>query len=374
MTAPRGTVEAAGVLNRRNTPALDGLCAIAIAVVLLAHVAVAFGATIDRIVQWYTHWGALGVRVLLVISGYVVTTALIEERSRTGSVDLKRFYLRTTRRSAPPFYFYLAVIAALAVAGLIPQSLAGVVSAATFTSNYARDAGWYADHAWLLAVEVQFYVVWPAVVRAFGARARWAAWAIVLLCPLFRWWTLTRMNGAYGFDHRFETTADLVAVGCLLSIYERPLRDHTRSFPVPPTVVVVVLAGVTVLLTGLGDHPRLDLLFGRAAIASAVAGMIFTMTHAPHSAAAVVLGWAPLAWFGRISYSLYLWQQLAFGPTGRSDALGMFVRSVIAFALALASYRLIEHPMAARREGLGASVRAMMRRVRGRRPDEVQGA
>lgn len=331
-----------GGRERGHAGSLDSVCALAITCVLLPHLASAFGPTARRIADHYTYFGALGVQVFLVISGYLVTKRLFGERGRGGSIDLGRFYGRVARRIVPPFYSYLGVIALLAIFGLIRQPLAGIASAATFTSNYAPNTGWYPAHAWLLAVGVQFIVWWPVLVALAGVRARWAAWALVLVCPLFRWWTLVRLNGAYGFDHRFETTADFMAIGCLAATHAEAFRARVRDVSVHPLVVVGLLLFVTVFLTAQKGHPRFDLLVGRTMTAFAIAGLVLAAAHAAETSTPSVLGWAPLRWLGRISYSLYLWQQLPFVPTGRWDALGVGVRFAIAFALAFASYYLIE--------------------------------
>lgn len=345
---------------------MDGLRAISICLVIVSHAAMALGADTSRVVHRYVDWGALGVRVFFVISGYLITRLLLEERDRSGSINLGRFYFRRTLRIFPPFYLYLAVVVAFAAAGLISQSLAGVAAAATYTANYAHDAGWYVGHSWSLAVEEQFYLLWPAAVVFLGVRARWAAWAVVFACPVLRWWTYTQSHGSYGFDHHFETTADFLAVGCLLASYEGEAKRRLSELRLPPSLVLLTLAAVVLCASTLGGHPRIDLVVGRTTMAFAITGLVLTGVHAPHAAVARALNWAPLMWVGRISYSLYLWQQLAFGPVDHPDGGGVLMRLVAAFVLALASYHLIEQPIARRRNQVESTLRALISRARNR--------
>ena len=126
--------------------------------------------------------------------------------------------MRRTLRIFPAFYvFVLALIALNALDGL--RSIRATRShALTYTSNYAADRSWYIGHTWSLAVEEQFYLLWPAILLLAGRRGFAIALGFIVLAPVIRLalWQLNPTE-ASGVGYRFETIADSLAIGCLLA-------------------------------------------------------------------------------------------------------------------------------------------------------------
>src|SRR4051812_33176028 len=139
-------------------PSLDGLRALSISLVLLAHFSYSAGFPIHHspVLDLYAHYG---VRIFLVISGFLITSLLLREKERTGTIDLKQFYLRRAYRLLPAAYLYLVVITILFHESLTFKYL---VAAYMYLTSYALHSPWVLMHLWSLSVEEQFYLLWPA--------------------------------------------------------------------------------------------------------------------------------------------------------------------------------------------------------------------
>src|SRR5712692_9378521 len=193
----------------RNIPSLDGLRAISIAFVVLGHLTGTrhFPSSLDA-----AHvFAGPGVRVFFVISGLLTTTLLLKELDQTGRISITGFYLRRAFRIFPAFYTYLAAVALFGLAR--PGEL---VRAATYTINYVEGRSWIVAHIWSLAVEEQFYILWPLTVVALVRRSLLVAGAVVVLSPFIR---LAQYDffPAYrtGIGAQFHTVCDAIACGCL---------------------------------------------------------------------------------------------------------------------------------------------------------------
>ncbi len=152
-------------------PSLDGLRAISILVVLFGHLAFACHFQ-NWITATYAHYG---VRVFFVISGYLITTLLLQEESRFGSISLSRFYLRRTFRIFPVAYLYL-----LAMIPFVTLAAWKWAMVWLYGTTYIRDLPWNLSHLWSLSVEEQFYLVWPLAIVASRTHAKKFAWLAIL--------------------------------------------------------------------------------------------------------------------------------------------------------------------------------------------------
>jgi peptidoglycan/LPS O-acetylase OafA/YrhL len=209
----------------KHRPELDGLRGIAILVVLAAHTGVP---------GFADGGGGAGVTLFFVLSGFLITSLLLAEKSRYGRVDLRAFYVRRALRLFPALAAALIVVALLAVTGLMPQDarvgvdyrivLAGVVC---YVANWVWVAGQpigMLSHTWSLAVEEQFYILWPALLL-LGLRLgrRWFAMIVLLLIFAdIPYRLILDLNG--GFAHVFvgtDTRGDALLFGCVLALLER---------------------------------------------------------------------------------------------------------------------------------------------------------
>ncbi len=328
----------------KRIPSLDGLRAVSISLVLFDHLAGDAGFPIPP-GRFVGPLGTLGVRVFFVISGFLITSLLLGEESRTGSISLRHFYLRRTLRISPPFYVYAGIITAFAALGWLTLRPFDVLAAFTYTTNFHQDRGWYLGHAWSLAVEEQFYLLWPFVFRFFrSTRASRVALGVMIVCPLLR---LGLMIAAPtfrpGIGETFPTVADTIATGCLLAC----LRSQIDASP----RFLAFLSGKTfwfvpalALAAAFEWSAKLDCLVGQTVANVGIALLIARMVRFPSTLSGRFLNARPVIFVGVLSYSLYLWQQPFLNRHG-THALSHFpLNLVLAFSAALASYALIERP------------------------------
>jgi peptidoglycan/LPS O-acetylase OafA/YrhL len=339
-------------------PSLDGLRAISIALVLVAHLAGTRNFPVSAAAGNFWGLGEFGVRVFFVISGFLITGLLMQELASEGHIRLGRFYLRRTLRIFPPYYTLLVALGIAWAVGAVALAPNDLAHGATYTSNYYLGRSWFLGHTWSLSVEEQFYLLWPAALLLAGLRrGLLIAAAVVLLSPFIRVaeWELFRSAGA-GVGMRFETVADSIATGCLLAgaraylqatpLYQRVLRS--------PWFVVVPLLAIAGNLTH--DHPLVLFGLGMSVANIAIALTIdWCVTHYDGRVGRV-LNAAPLVFIGWISYSLYLWQQPFLNRASTSMVAAFPLNIVCAVALAVASYYIVERPALRLRKSIERAV------------------
>jgi peptidoglycan/LPS O-acetylase OafA/YrhL len=308
-----------------------------------------------------TWWpaGELGVRVFFVISGYLITTLLLGEVDRYGDISLGRFYLRRTFRIFPAYYAYLIAIMVCAAAGWVALAPGDAWHAFTYTTNYHPDIhgnrSWWMGHTWSLAVEEQFYLLWPAVLVIFGVkRGLHAAAAFVLLGPVIRladFYLMKSPEWRAMEGESFWTIGDSIAIGCVLAMMRPRLaaqatwmrfQQSPLFWSVPVIGVLAYYASERYALPGLA--------VGQTVTIVCVAACIDWAIRFPDGKVGAVLNWRPLVFIGTLSYSLYLWQQPFLNRRFDADYTAFPQNIILAVAVALASYYLIEKPFLSARE------------------------
>ncbi len=344
----------------RRLGALDGLRALAVAAVVTYHLD-------DRILPG----GFLGVDVFFVLSGYLITSLLVAEHRRSGGIGLRDFWKRRARRLWAAAWVVLSLVAVAGlwdVWGADRQALlpGEIFAAVAHIENYwVLGHGGYLQqfaapspvrHFWSLAVEEQFYLVWPlvmigglaAVVR-FGRSAMWTL-LVVLGTASFTVGLVVSPERAYLGT---ATRAIALVVGALLAWWwsATPLAAP-RNASLRRVVAVWASVGALVLVVGaftLHPHDELMARGGFLTIAVASAGVV-GLSVIP-GRAATVLGIAPLVWIGRRSYGIYLlhWPLIvAMGP-GRPTWLVALVVVPTTLLGAAALHQLVEVPLLDRR-------------------------
>jgi len=328
----------------QRIPSLDGLRAVSIVLVLYGHTAGTLGFPIA-----IDHFGLAlaGVRTFFIISGFLITKLLLKEIASKGTISLGGFYRRRVLRIFPAFYTYLLITVALVMAGLLVVPARNLVYAATYTINYVIDRGWPVGHLWSLAVEEQFYALWPLTLFLLGPKRAFSlAGSALLLVPVVRvaqffLWPSHRL----GITEEFHTIADCIATGCLLAGCQDWLwqRASYRRFL---TSWTFWLAPCAIALTIIfGHHPMVRWLILIPIFNLGIALCIDRWTRFPDADAfAVFLNWKPVAFVGVLSYSLYLWQQ-PFLDRYASHIWNRFpINIALAIVVASASYYFIEKP------------------------------
>jgi len=340
---------------------LDGLRGVAVSAVFLFHAGVLDG-------------GFLGVDVFFVISGFLITALAIGEVERTGRLRLGAFWARRARRLLPAMFALCG--AAVLHAALLPQSPnrlgREVISTLAYLANWARLEGGYEyfaaysepsllEHTWSLAVEEQFYVVWPLVVVGAAwcaARAGWSLRVVIgitavgagIASVVMSWWLLSgpspSLNRLYlGTDTRAVGLAVGCVLGCVLG------RGHvTAKRRVGSTETVGALAGLALLAAlMLSADGSEEWLYRYGFGMSALASVAVVAAVSGDGSLGRLFGISPLARLGRVSYGVYLWHwpvivvldTEATGLSGLSiGALWILVTAL----LTIASWVLIERP------------------------------
>jgi peptidoglycan/LPS O-acetylase OafA/YrhL len=321
-------------------PTLDGLRAVAILLVIFSH-------TIElRDYPTLVTLGHVGVQIFFALSGYLITSRLVQEFKATGQISLRNFYIRRVFRILPPAFFYLATVSVLASLGIVVCSWQAIRSAIFLYTNYVDlgDAGWRAGHFWSLSVEEHFYLFWPALLIVFGVRKGWrTAAALAIAVSAWRifddhYHILARLfhNPFLVWnDNHTDAIADVLLWGCCLAYLVRPpLRELWG--PLRSTVVAVAAAGSMVaIIFWHVEHMKIPMNL----LPTVLLGAIIATPNAP---VGKFLELAVVRFIGRLSYSLYIWQQLFLGGPGPRLRLPFALLAIC--GCSLFSYYLIEQP------------------------------
>lgn len=334
-------------------PELDGLRALAVSAVVIAHAQF----------RSFVHAGAVGVGVFFVLSGFLITALLLEERRETGRVSLRAFWRRRAARLLPALLVVVTVF--LLLPGVPNVSRAGALAIFGYVGNWARAAGTDLEplaHTWSLAVEEQFYIVWPLAFLGL-ARLRTAAMAMVIVAlavvsaaaRVLMW----DPAGGYSMQNQrvylgTDTNAFLMLAGALLAV------ALTAGWRVRVSRPMAIGAGVG-LVAVAGGLPAAfpqewwarrmwELQFGWsiAPVFVAVLGVAVIAYLATNGVP--WLRWGPLVTLGRLSYGVYLWHWPVFKAwEARFGVMrGEIGQTAILFGVtwlfAWASWRWVEQP------------------------------
>ncbi|HEY4280976.1 MAG TPA: acyltransferase family protein [Conexibacter sp.] len=360
-------------------PGLDGIRALAVAAVVLYHGRVSV-----------TPGGFLGVDIFFVLSGFLITSLLLSEHARTGSIDLIRFWLARVRRLLPAALLVI-VVSLLAVAILSSADLPPLRSDALWSALYVNnwhqifaDRSYFSafgrpsllQHYWSLALEEQFYLLWPPLLL-IGLRylTRAKAQLLVLLAAVVSFGLMLVLYDPHVDPTRVyygtDTRALPLLVGVLLAfVWPAMSESHKVRESARLGLDAIGVAGLAIVLFGIVSWNDFDPFVYRGGflIVALGAGLLIASVSNPASDLSRVFAWAPLVWIGRRSYGIYLWHWPVMAMT-RPDldvraSTWVLVPLQIALTLVLAalSYRYVEMPV--RRGDLQARVREWVRRDR----------
>ena len=346
-------------------PGLDGLRALAVIAVVIFHLA-----------PGLLPGGFIGVEVFFVISGYIITRALLAEHDRSGRIALARFWLRRARRLLPALFLLLAAVAGYCslfsrsdLAGLRGDILAAltyvtnwdlILTGATYFDSWERPS--LLRHLWSLAVEEQFYLLWPLIIAAalaaLGRRLSLSLITAAVTASAFAMAMLHEPGGSvtrvyYGTD----TRASGLLIGAALAFVWSAGPVAVGARQLAPTLLGVggsaALVGFA-LLSGGSSEFLYEGGFTLAALATAALIVAATCERSPFARR---LGTPLLCWVGIRSYGIYLWHWPVImltrpGVDVPVDGTALAaLRLALTLILAEGSYRWVEAPF--RRHGFG---------------------
>ena len=349
----------------QHIPAIDGLRAVAVAAVVFYHLGFA-----------WIPGGFLGVDLFFVISGYVITRLLLDSIERSGGLDLRGFYKARARRLLPPMIFMIVVTAfyiSIWAQDSVKRFLTDVPFAISGTINWwlvANEQDYFEaigrppllQHTWSLAVESQFYLIWPVilllVLKRFGKKViPFAALLIALISASLLFYVSLQLDASSDVSHVYfgtDTHSVGLFLGSALAVSWIPqnfkVEVSARAQNFIDFIGVFGFIGIlaTFLLIDESSPTAYKIAFPLAAIFGVA--IITSIVH-PASRFAPILQNRVLLWIGERSYAIYLWHWVVFQISRPSvDLVGedwalIAVRILIVLALADISLKLVELPI-----------------------------
>lgn len=299
--------------------------------------------------HWLRATGYRGVQLFFALSGFLICTRLLREEKMFGSISLRSFYTRRVFRIQPAALTYLAVLSLLMLIGTVPRAWAAVAGAALMIRNVfpVRELNWDTAHYWSLAVEEHFYLLLPGFLVLCKRHRLRIMSALVVAFEVWRIYVLhtpALRDPAADTYMRTDMVLGGLLLGCVFAI--ALMRHELSAFASTYLTPWLALFYTGIVFTRLAlHHSNLD-----HALEITVYPLLIVATALhPESWITRFLELAPIRFVGRISYSLYLWQELFFNyfvpaapHTFRSHG---YLCWCAAFGCAIGSYYLIETPL-----------------------------
>jgi peptidoglycan/LPS O-acetylase OafA/YrhL len=358
-------------------PPLDGVRAFAVVAVMMFHGGLSF-----------MNGGFMGVDVFFVLSGFLITSLLVGEWRESLTIKLGAFWARRARRLLPALLLMLLFVAFFASV-VVPKGTYGALRLDALStllyvsnwhfilvnSNYFNETAAASPllHTWSLAVEEQFYLVWPLVVLGvlhFTRNLRALFWVCCAAAVGSALWMYHLFGAAISVNRVYlgtDTRSQCLFIGCALAVGLVLLTQHEHAEgrlgqgelwrPAGNVgralcgVAGIVGAGVAVAIwVGTNENEAFPYKGGFFLIGLATAAVILSAVGAPRSVVPRFLALPPIRYVGQISYGLYIWHWPLFiwidhARTGLSGYPLFFVRVLATFAVSVASFHLVERPI-----------------------------
>ncbi len=331
-------------------PTLDGWRAISILAVIFHHSFILSVGPLNT--RWLHDYGYLGVDVFFAISGILICQRLLVEEKKFGSISLKNFYIRRAFRILPPAMAYLITLLILGAKSLVVVYPRPWVAALFFFRNYpslsghlASTADWYTAHFWSLSIEEHFYLLLPAILVLTRPRGR-----LISLCSLagliaLRCFLQLRHQEWGLIEHHTDVRLNSLILPAIISVLiarGRDFQKYWRFWPLNFAILAGLIATLKIDAYSFWQVMSLSLL-----MPCIVIGTVLN----PGSWLGRFLELNALRYIGRISYSLYLWQQLFFtrewvlGTNPLHSIQQWPINLALTFACAITSHHLLETPL-----------------------------
>ena len=369
-------------------PSIDSLRALAVLAVIIYHVDVN-----------YLPGGFLGVDLFFVLSGYLISSLIIKEYRKTGSLNLYNFYIRRARRLLPAVYFMITVglvVMVLFNEVLLRKSHLDAIFGYIYSSNW-----WYIfhkldyfdsfgaqspfKHLWSLAIEEQFYMIFPLLFLLVNRKKKLKDGTYklnknflyvvlgLILASLIAHILLFDINNISRIYFGTDTRAFSLLVGVVGAILYPMERLHAKVTPQQNMIYSVVsLVSIATLITVMIYTSEYNTLLYRGGfLLVAILGLIVIISSGKqHTLMSRLLSFKPVVFIGKISYSLYLWHfpvlvlTTPVSEIGNPNIIFVILRVVLTFVLATASYVFVETPI--RKLGFKNYINVIFRKLKKR--------
>ncbi len=338
---------------------LDFLRAVSVLLVLLSH------SGISQFGPMVLFDGGLGVEAFFVISGFLITWLLLNEVALNGRISLLSFYRRRAARLLPAFYAYLTVGLAILLLRNRPVPWDAVWASALYLINYQQATNGapthYLSHCWSLAVEEQFYLLWPLLLIWLLGRRVHLARALVIAVALM-WMLKAIYVFALGVSDEYlyrslETRGDQLAIGCLLAVLLKSEGWRQRFEMISQfrwKSIALLVVALVISTSTLRGSPQLKYLAGYAVEPLLIATLLplVVLEAGRQGLLTRLLNAKSVVLLGQISYGVYLFHPFvmhpvrnAVGAASGMDGLGVLASIGATVAVAYVSFRWFEQPL-----------------------------
>ncbi len=352
---------------KKQIPSLNGLRALSIFLVLHAHgylsvitflqhlfshISPSISASLAQTIQTAEiPGGQIGVNIFFVISGYLITLLLIKEEKANGFVSLKLFYIRRTIRIFPVYYFLLFVYFLFQIFGIFSFSTDSWIRSLTYSKDFPLEKGsdWETGHLWSLSVEEHFYLLWPLIFK-FLKKNKMAFAILVIVAS-----TAVRLFTETTHMHLFSR-ADALMWGCIFGLYNDRIiafinnaYQKSKYLMLLPFIVLLLAIASKKLLALAGFYNTehiVSAFFGSFGMITdiSIAFTILISINFENNLWFKLLNCSFLEYIGKLSYSIYLWQQIFFSEkVGNLKSFPLNI--ILIFVVANLSFYLVEKPL-----------------------------
>ena len=286
------------------------------------------------------HFGNLGVMISFFLSGFVICQGLMKEQATTSALSVKAFYLRRAFRILPSLWLYLAVMALLGGLGWVAITPAKIGKSALFlcNMNFSGSCSGFVGHTWSLACQEQFYLIFPLVFMVFGLMVRPKILLMMLSLMTLASLGLCALGSAWLSGYLSWMT--FILSGCAAALYWHRLVHTCRGLSVRGwlTALTLLIACIVLLPVAFEQYVR-------TIIYPPLIGLLILGTPVSHLKVRAFFENSKLAYLGKISFSTYLWQQLATGYHPNLSPWWTVLFVLCVWPLAHLSYQYFERPL-----------------------------
>jgi len=295
------------LLNQKYFPTLDGLRAVAVAIVIIAHVD--HRVYNSKWVSTFIPFGNLGVYIFFVLSGFLITTLLLKEKVTTGDISLKDFYRRRFFRIVPVAYLFLVTIIILKYAFNLPLTMPDIILGFFFLRRLDNPFNqFYTTHFWTLSYEEEYYILYPFILKKSLRLYVYTllfiiAMQFLFLTPLYNYF---HFPGKKLFYQVFVTSFEGLTIGSLFSILVfQKIIDPSKKRKYLTVINLLLVASIVFI------H-QLDIYFPVRVFSSALIALFIVFNINPNNKTIFyrILNSKPFIYVGKLSYSIYIWQQI----------------------------------------------------------------